>query len=155
VTSTDVRLPRQVDPDFPDRCVACGRGEPGSTFRVRRRPMRWFSVVTILPGGRRHEVHAPACEPCVDRMVRRRILSITVSLALGITGVFLVMTLLDEVDRAYRKLVGIGGAILALSPWILIEVLWPPAFDTTVFKDSVDYEFADEDYAEEFEALNG
>ncbi len=153
--STDVRLPRDREPVFPDRCVSCGRGEPGATFRVRHRPIRWFSVMTIAPGGRRHVVHAPACDPCADRMGNRRIVSTVITIALVLLGVFLVVWLLGEYDGPMRKLLGIAGALVALSPWILIEVFWPPAFDTTVFKDEVDYEFLDAEYADEFESLNG
>ena len=152
--STDVRLHRDRGPVFPDRCVACGRGQPDASFRIRRRPTRWLSVLTALPGGRRTEVHAPACAPCVARMTSRRVVSLVVTILLVTLGVFLALGALGSYDGPFKKPLGIGGALLALVPWILVEVLWPPVFDITVFRDTVDYEFADADYADEFEAMN-
>ena len=48
-----------------------------------------------------------------------------------------------------------GMILLCSAPYFLWEVFFPPTIDITAFKDSVDYEFADEDYAHDFAMLNG
>ena len=39
-------------------------------------------------------------------------------------------------------------------PTFIIDLIWTPAIDLTAFKESVDYEFRDLEFAEEFAALN-
>jgi hypothetical protein len=39
-------------------------------------------------------------------------------------------------------------------PWFAWELVFPPPFDLTVYSDTIDYEFRDQDYAEEFADLN-
>src|SRR6185436_11168103 len=53
-----------------------------------------------------------------------------------------------------RKIAGGALVLLALSPVVLAEVFWPRIFDTTASGDTIDYEFASAEYAEEFCALN-
>ncbi|MBL8794316.1 MAG: hypothetical protein JNM56_10460 [Planctomycetia bacterium] len=43
---------------------------------------------------------------------------------------------------------------MAVSPWFLWQLFFPPPLDLTVYTDTVDYEFKDEEYAAEFAALN-
>ena len=45
---------------------------------------------------------------------------------------------------------GLALALLAISPYVLAEVVWPRTFETTARKDSIDYEFASAEYAAEF-----
>lgn len=60
----------------------------------------------------------------------------------------------DFVARSLRKWVALGLIIVCLSPYFLWEIIYPPAIDITAFKDSVDYEFRDADFAYEFAELN-
>lgn len=39
------------------------------------------------------------------------------------------------------------GAIIGLLPLVIAEIVFPPAFDMTAYKDRVDYEFRDPIYA--------
>jgi len=44
--------------------------------------------------------------------------------------------------------------LVCCAPYFVWEVFFPPTIDITAYKDSVDYEFADEDYAYDFTGLN-
>lgn len=47
-----------------------------------------------------------------------------------------------------------GLCLLCLSPLMIFEICFAAPFDVTVYSDSVDYEFASEDYAVDFALLN-
>ena len=53
-----------------------------------------------------------------------------------------------------KKIVVGGLVLLAISPSIIVEVVWPRIFDTTAQGGKFDYEFADAGYAAAFHALN-
>ncbi|MCA8955330.1 MAG: hypothetical protein KDC87_04610 [Planctomycetes bacterium] len=57
--------------------------------------------------------------------------------------------------RGTRKLAFLGYALIGVGPTILLDVFAPRAFDITARKDTVDYEFRSESYAEEFADNNG
>lgn len=64
---------------------------------------------------------------------------------------------LDRLLPDYLRLEGwlmMGTALVCLLPWYLWEIFFPPPFDMTAYADSVDYEFRDAEYAEEFALLN-
>ncbi|MCC9658827.1 hypothetical protein [Rhodopirellula halodulae] len=60
----------------------------------------------------------------------------------------------DFVARPFKKWTSMILTIVCLAPYFLWETIWPPAIDITAYKDSVDYEFRDMDYALDFAALN-
>jgi len=63
--------------------------------------------------------------------------------------------LLDEnFVLEFRKWIIMGVILVVCVPYFVWEVFFPPTIDITAYKDSVDYEFADEDYAYDFAALN-
>jgi hypothetical protein len=47
-----------------------------------------------------------------------------------------------------------GIALICLVPWLAWETVFPPPIDLTAFSETVDYEFRDPEYAEEFMELN-
>ena len=47
-----------------------------------------------------------------------------------------------------------GMFIISILPLVAWEIFFPPAFDITAYKESVDYEFRDRDYAHDFAELN-
>jgi hypothetical protein len=48
----------------------------------------------------------------------------------------------------------IGLALLAFLPLLVWEHVFPPALDMTAYSETVDYDFRDAAYAEEFQKLN-
>ena len=78
-------------------------------------------------------------------------------MAMAVACLFLVFVWpnLDElVARPLRKWVAMILILVCLAPYFFWEILWPPAIDITAYKDSVDYEFRDFNYAMEFAELN-
>ena len=68
---------------------------------------------------------------------------------------FFIWPRLDEiVNLELRKWVAMGLILLCSTPYFLWEVIFPAPIDVTAYKDSVDYEFADARYAEDFADLN-
>ncbi len=64
------------------------------------------------------------------------------------------MPYFDDWDRLTRKLAVGGLALIALVPYIAFELFVPRPFDVTSGNVSTDYEFASQEYAIEFFALN-
>jgi len=151
--STDVSLPKKQEPRFPDSCVSCGRGEPEDSYRVRTNAIGWWTF-TSFSFGRKFVAEAPACIPCADAMGRRRWRSRAISLVFMVLGVALALTLFGDMEGPARRYVAMGVVLLVLAPHMIVEVIWPPVFDVTAFKKTVDYEFASFDYAFEFAELN-
>ncbi|QDU86584.1 hypothetical protein Pla163_37350 [Planctomycetes bacterium Pla163] len=151
--STDVTLPRDAAPLFPDRCIGCGTGAPGSTWRFARRASRWWSFfVTWI--GELHVVEVPCCTPCRARLRRQRLIRGSSFVFATVAVLAVVLPALEGVDRVLQKPIALGLLLATLAPVLLYQVLYPPPFDTTVGKKYVDYEFADSDAARDFHALN-
>jgi hypothetical protein len=60
----------------------------------------------------------------------------------------------DSVPRVWKKWSMMGLAIVCLLPQIILAIFFPRPFDVTSYKDSVDYEFADAEYAYDFAEAN-
>lgn len=151
--STDVSLPRAYTPAFPDRCVACGRPGPDSTYTTATRSIGWWSV---LPGwfGARVEATAPACEPCRLAMTRQRRVRQAVNAVCILAGAGAAVWLLGWYRGPGRKVLLTGAVLVLLTPLMVWELLNPRPFDLTAYAETVDYEFRDPAYAAEFAALN-
>lgn len=68
--------------------------------------------------------------------------------------VFIWPRLDGNVFLEFRKWIIMGVILLCCAPYFFWEVCFPPTIDVTAYKDNVDYEFADEDYAYDFAELN-
>lgn len=152
--SYDVRLPKARPPIFPDRCVACGREEPGAFIKVTTHAIGWWTVAFLHPG-RSFSTSAPACPPCKRRLRRQRWTRIAVLALWAVPAVMFAAHLVGSYGGPFRKWIGVGVGLLFLLPILLWEALHAPAIDLTAYSDEVDYEFADPAYAEEFAELNG
>lgn len=151
--STDVRLSKFHPPVFQDRCVACGAGSPGATYRAGTSAIGWgtWALGTL---GRRHTVEVPACVPCRGRMRRQRWLQLAVNAAVIVVGVAVAGSLLQWYQGPFKRWLVMGVVLGCLLPLLVWETFFPRPFDMTAFSDTVDYEFRDPDYAIEFAALN-
>ncbi len=154
--STDIKLPKDVTPEFPDDCVVCQ--EPAdSTAKITQSSQNWllsyFVPLFYFLGWSR--VEFPICAACTSRFFIQRWGR---SLAYWVVIIAIVATLwpyFDDWGRQARRLAIFASGIALLMPLVIFEVIWPPYFDTTVGNNSVDYEFASEEYALQFFILNG
>jgi len=136
--STEVTLPKGVKPKFPEMCIVC-HAVPDSTYSIRKK----FSKVEF-----------PICCGCKKKFKLQRWGRELVSLVLILLAVWLVMPYFSEWSKLSKKLAVGGLVVLAISPLIVFEVMWPRIFDITAKRGKVDYEFADVTYAMEFHSLN-
>jgi len=153
--STDVRLPKRIMPVFPDRCVVC-HCLPTSTAKINtnaQNPLAVFLMpILYLFGWSR--VEFPLCSACKPRFYFQRWgRTVVCWLVVGV-AVFAAMPHFDEWNRLTRKFAVGGLALIALVPYIAFELFVPRSFDVTSGSASTDYEFASEEYAVEFFALN-
>lgn len=151
--STDVRLPKSQAPKFPDRCVVCGQEKPDGTVRVSTRAIGWWTWAFWLPG-RKFSVDVPACSCCGGRLRRQHLFRWLTMIALIAVAVPVVMPFLNDLKGPIRKWVGLAAVLVVVSPYFIWQTFFPPPIDLTAHSDSVDYEFRDRAYAEEFAALN-
>jgi hypothetical protein len=153
--STDVTLPKDYTPAWPDRCIVC-HNRPDSTIRIAHNAqnpiLAFFLPILLLFGWSRVEI--PICRACKPRFRFQRWGRELLFVGLALVATWFLMPYLSTWPRLTRKIVGVALVLLALSPYLLSEIIWPRIFDTTARADSVDYEFAYPEYAAEFHALN-
>jgi hypothetical protein len=152
--STDVRLPKMQEPVFPDRCVVCGRPKPDDRVEVGTRAIGWWTWV-FGESGKRFAVQVPACAGCGRRLTSRRRRDMVLIFLFGFAGVGVGDYLFGTMPYLARSWLVWGIFLVGLVSYAVWYVVFPPPFGLTAFSDSVNYEFRDRDYAEEFAALNG
>ena len=147
-----VELPRSIAPQFPPRCIFCGRSNPDATVTVRGQLIRWWTVVlalfvSLLNLWKPHSTDVPACAECKTRFRRQQIVRPMVAMLVGVpalsaVGMFLGPTILTVV----------GALLVCFLPRRAIAV--PPPVELWVFAKSVEFEFQDAAYAQEFARVN-
>jgi hypothetical protein len=125
-------------------------------IRVAQNSSNWllsfFIPLLLLFGWSRVEL--PICRGCKSRFRLQRWGRELVLWVLIIIAVWLIMPYFSDWSRLTKKVVVGVLVLLAISPSIIAEVLWPRIFNTTAQAGRVDYEFADAGYAAEFHELN-
>lgn len=153
--STDVTLPRDYRPVFPDKCIVC-HNSPDSTIGIARNAQNPFVVffvpILMLFGWSRVEI--PICKRCKFRFRLQRWGRELTGWLLMLVACSFIWPYFRTWPSLTRKIVVAALVIVVVSPHFLIEVFWPRIFDTTADSDSIDYEFASEEYADEFAVLN-
>jgi hypothetical protein len=151
--ATEVNLPKDHDPIFPDRCVACGAEHPTATLRISTHSIGWW---TVLLGhfGMPFTTEVPACPPCRRRIRLQRWLRFAITIAFVFAGASIALAILKNYRGLFRKWLAMAIAIVCLLPFILWETFFPPPIDLTAYSETVDYEFRDPEYAAEFAELN-
>jgi hypothetical protein len=152
--STVVNLPKSHSAVFPDKCVVCGRHTPDSYTRVITGTVGWWMWLTWC-FGMPFSVKAPACRSCGWKFQGGRFLR----LALAITTMIVAFVVLwpqiqNSVPRGLRRLTMMCLALACMIPQSIFSRFNAAPFDITATTDSVDYEFASEDYAYDFALLN-
>jgi hypothetical protein len=153
--STDITLTRHYLPTFPNKCIRC-HCLPDSTIKIAQNSQNPF-LVFFLPilwifGWSRVEV--PICKKCKPRFRLQRWGRELGCWVLILTAVWFIYPHFKDWSRFTRRIVVGALVIIAITPYVLAEVIWPRIFETTARKDSVDYEFASAGYAAEFHELN-
>jgi hypothetical protein len=144
-----VTLPRNRVPNFPDRCVTCGKAGPGSLTRL--------VANDLFSGGLSFfTVRVPCCRPCGHRLHAWRIWSsVRALLIAGLAvwlGIAILLPRLPDVTTGLIVLGLITTTFLSIAIW---ERIFPPAFAVDPGRLAVDYEFRDPEQAEEFARANG
>jgi hypothetical protein len=87
-------------------------------------------------------------------LIRQRWLRFFISLLFIAVGIGIALFLLGSIRSPLKRWLAMSIALISLLPWIAWETVFPPPIDLTAFSDTVDYEFRDPEYAEEFMELN-
>ena len=141
-----------------------GRRIPGSLRSLRRGRGR-LDGPRVLHPGRLAELPAdagadvlrrrPLLPPCKRRFRRFRLLRQVLLGLLVLAGALFVFDWVWNSDSPFRLWFGSFVVSLFGLPVVFWELFFPPSFDLMPYPSTVSYEFRDEEYAEEFAALNG
>ena len=152
--TTDVNLPKDYIPTFPDKCVVCGSRSPNSAVQVLTGTIGWWSWL-LWSFNRPFRVKAPACSHCRWRLHLLRFTSLLVSAALLVVAYQYLWPLVPrDIPFATRKWILLAIGLVCLIPQVAYELCFPHPFSITAYEDSVDYEFLDKETAYEFALLN-
>lgn len=156
--STDVALPLDAVPLFPDACCVCDAARPGSSLDVKWRSVHWTEL--WMPWmwfvGKRVTVTVPVCAGCrPDALASRRWRTLILVAWIG-TAIFLVQPWSKSLGlpRGVSKLLAVLTVLASTAPLVAWWTFRPPAIDLTVRKNMVEYEFASRPYALRFLACN-
>src|SRR5262245_12730021 len=151
--STDIRLPKNVTPIFPRRCIYSDRENPDSEAFVMASSIGGMLVWVPPPfffSGRRYRV--PFFKEYRARFFARTLGRKAITFALVLLALWFAADLLS---RTHLRVLNLIGIILGTwAAWAGLEVVLPQRFDVTVGSDWIDYEFASAEYAAEFLQLN-
>ena len=151
--SIDVKLPRDYTPVFPSRCVACGADSPDGSVLLSTQTIGWLSLLT-LHNGSRFKTAVPACKRCKRRISLQKWLRGSALALFAVVGVLIAFRVLYWYRGFGRKWIAMAIVLLFCAPLIAWEIFNPRPVDVTAYSDSVEYEFLDARYAEEFIRLN-
>ena len=155
--STDVRVPRDVEPVFPPFCARCLSDRPGlMTFYGSRFSWGQLFFFWLWLLRKRVRCEVPICDRCRPAVRWRKRLELLLMVGLTSAVVVSIYPWLRQLDlgRQWNKLIVLVAVVVGLLPYILWSIFRPPAFDLTVKDDVVDYEFGNEGYADRFVAAN-
>jgi hypothetical protein len=152
--STDINLPKNHVPRFPDECVLCRCASPDSSVRMVTGSIGWWSWL-LWTFGKPHILQAPACRRCKWLIHLQRFFSLFVMLFFVWIAFWVIWPHFeDHVSKGLRKFAMMGLGVLCVAPQVIFEMFHPRQFDITAFADSVDYEFRDLGAAIEFANAN-
>ena len=148
-----VTLDRNIDPRFPKNCVRCARPGPESELTITRRHETLFNAFGLLPLGTSRSFVVPACAPCASLLRRRYRIDSLTTLAAGCLAALLALTghrlWAWPLTRTF-----VGVALVLTIAITTARRLMPAAFDITVEKSHVDFEFRDANHAAVFRTQN-
>lgn len=153
--SIDITLPRAFEAVFPEKCIIC-HGPPDSKIGISTTSGSAFAsfFLPFLSLIGRTKTAVPICKGCRLRFRFQRWGRKIACLAFIVIALFFIMPLFDGWTRLPKKAAVLGLCLATLVPWFAFEVFWPRVIETTVDGDELQYEFASEEYAQEFQYLN-
>lgn len=153
--STGIRLRRGAKAIFPNRCIYSGSPDPDATAWVianAQNPIfSFFTPLFLLFGWTK--VAVPITRAYKLRFYVQNYGRDTLTIIFVFILIWQIMPLIDK-DDPLRKIKALVACLVALSPLVLYEVFAPRKFDITSTHNHINYEFASEDYAQEFAELN-
>jgi hypothetical protein len=151
-----VRLANIQKPIFPARCVGCGQEEPRHSVTIWTSSSSWWMIVTILAlfWMRFAKARVPMCRRCAWRLRLRRLgYGAYFAAALAVSG-WGVAHFTPKLPKLIVKLLAFAAVVVVMLPYVVLEVLRPPAISLDLNDELVTYQFRDADIAEEFCELN-
>ena len=152
--SIDVKLPREVKAQWPDRCVRCEAEAPGGWVRLWTHSIGWWTVA-LFAFGMPFSVRVPACPSCAMRIRAVRWLTTLVYCVGAFAAVAIAFWVLGGYAGPGRRWLAMALALVCMAPIFILRVFLAPVIDVTCYAKSVEYEFSDAEYAAEFAVLNG
>jgi hypothetical protein len=150
--STAVKLDKDHEPTFPDRCIGCGAVSPRSSYQLEIKPVDWMSLPFSRWG--RIRVEVPACKQCSPRLRSQRRLDTALNWLISIVGLGVALFMLRTYHGPVNDELVIGIVISGFLPVLIWRSIRLRALDLTALSGSVTYEFRDRTYALEFAELN-
>ena len=153
--STDITLPAEVEPVFPDRCVVCDcESRKRAKIAVDTQNVLLSFFVPILSMFGWKKIEFPVCEACNGEFFRQRWIRSIICWSIICVVVFVTLPYFKGMNHLFAKLSVIASGLAAIIPHIVFEVFFPRWFDVTASKHETKYEFRSEDYATDFYVLN-
>jgi len=160
--SKDYKLPKDREPVFPGHCICCHSQDPDSVISASDSHSNWLVRIhgLILPfmdfiPKNRVRVEAPACAACSRDFKRKKVWRTVALYIYLIIAVGIAYCLVGDSESFLRKYYGVGLAIVFSIPMILWFVFHPSVLSISTSDKTVEYEFSDAEYADEFAKLNG
>ena len=160
----NVSLPRDVEVEYPDRCVACGCASPTETIKVSD-VTRWGYLFLFPLLARKVVARAPACAQC-RKAFRWSVELREVLVVVSVVGLMALVAFVSEsfdilksVQESIPKWIGkrillVLAVVLGAPLWYLLCGRYTAPFGISVNSETVAYEFLDAAYACDFEELN-
>jgi len=154
----DISLPIQQKIIFPAICVVCEKPNPDSEVELSFLESKFstFEAASSVLTGSTYHVHnpshifkgVPACKECAEKLKSHHRWLKVISYVSWILGTALAIFLLISV-----LLKVVTFIIFLILPGI-ISVVFPPAFDVTISKNLVTFQFTSQKFADEFRKIN-
>lgn len=154
-TSTNITLPKDQTPIFPDKCIVCHAKPTSTTKAFKSSTNAWLAF--IFPPVQLFDwmsVKVPICRSCKFRF---HFQDWGREVAFWVYLIIVFIWLIPNLDgwSQITKLFIIGSIILiAIIPYMLLDHFWPRILSFESSEDAVTYEFASNIYASEFEKSN-
>lgn len=158
---SEVQLPADQQPRFPDSCVRCRKTEAGDEISVGTISK---NILSLTFWGFGPSIAAPACLPCAQRFRNLNRLKFPISLAipiLGCSGALLASFLNPGWGDGVSAAIFWGSILLGILThmWFWEEIFPKPFFWYGISNwpyraTHIGYEFRSKEYAREFAALN-
>lgn len=156
ILAKEIILAREIKPKFPMRCVACGQPN-NNQYVVIHGEAVGFSGFQKWLLRRSGKLKVPSHGQC-SRKLKRRLFWRNIGVLKLATVLAVVWFLLGiyEVQAPFEfdELNLCIAVVIVFLPILILEEIYPPAFQFRVGENDVTYEFKNSDYAREFERLN-